>query len=131
MRIQGVIRDLATGLVAAVASAAALGQCYYTTTEIPGTQNALPVAINNLGYVVGNAQAGDTLRGFCCAPETGVRYLPLPAGMTQVRTTGLNDLGQVVGYMTSPNGWRGYVWDGQNYTFILPPAWANTIEAKA
>lgn len=48
---------LATGIwIAAlgVHSALAGEPCYYTTTEIPGTQNAFPVAINNRGHVIGN-----------------------------------------------------------------------------
>lgn len=60
-----------------------------------------------------------------------MRLLPRPAGYEDVKVNGMNDLDQVVGYMTSPQGWRGFVWNDQDYTYIFPPAWANTIEASA
>jgi probable HAF family extracellular repeat protein len=124
----------AAGVIAAVLVARAAGQCSYGWFQVPNPPGAQcgGAAINNLGHVAGYLfSGGDTYRGFIWTAETGTRQLPLPPGMNSMGVNDMNDLGHAVGYMTGVGGWYAFLWDGQQYTLIERPAWANQIWANA
>jgi probable HAF family extracellular repeat protein len=112
----------------------AAAQCYYTYTTVPNPPGQLiqciAAAINERGHVAGRvATLSENSRAFVWTPESGTVVLPLPAGILDMRATGLNDFDQVVGYMMSASDWFAFVWDGESYTIINHPPWATDIQA--
>jgi uncharacterized membrane protein len=118
--------------LAVLAAYGATAQCHYTWERVPnpgpGTY-CIGWAINNLGAVAGYIDTGgDTTRAFVWSRETGRVQLPLPTGIVDMGAYAINDSGHVAGSMWGAvPGWKGFVWDGQNYTVIDLPAWANRI----
>jgi probable HAF family extracellular repeat protein len=79
---------------------------------LPGFDNHSAWDINNSGWVVGNAEAPGTTRGFLWKPGVGMSPLsPLP-GRTSSTAFGINTAGDIAGY-SSPDSratlWRGGV----------------------
>lgn len=116
---------LLTTCLALAATSASAQLCHYSWQQIrdPGGGSASATALNNLGMVAGTIYfVGDNTRAFTWTSEGGFFRLPLPPGITSMNANGINDLGQVVGEMTSGSAYYGYIWDGQTYTIIdLPP----------
>ncbi len=111
-------------LFAAIFSAPAAGQCYYTWEQIPNPPGwwCSAQATNNLGHVAGYLQNwGENRRGFIWTPETGTRMLPLTSDFVDMQVLDINDLDHVVGIAVSQSlGYRAFFWDGASYT-IIPP----------
>ena len=105
-------------------AAPAAGQCNYTQTVMPNPPGWYAVwgKINNLGQVCGRlANLGDYGRGFKWTPETGFQILPMPAGYIDMYASDMNDSGVITGWMNSGTTNRGYVWDGQQFTYFYAP----------
>ncbi len=126
------------GLLAAALGAAvppASGQCHYTWTVVlnPNPNEGLsPVAINNHGHVAGDIFTfAEERRGFFWSPETGLVRIPMPTGFNDMLVSDLNDLGHVLGTISSSTllTYRGFIWDGADFTFIDMPPWANQLFA--
>ena len=127
-RVKGVFNVLLrlAGVLVGVLSAAvpAAGQCNYVRTPMPNPPGWYAVwgKINNLGQVCGRlANFGDTGRGFKWTPETGYQILPMPAPFIDMYASDINDSGVITGWMNSNSTNRGYVWDGQQFTYFFSP----------
>ena len=78
-----------------------------------------PVAINNNGDVVGFAgdvsdPTGNLSHAFLWTQTGGVQFLN-PAADDNSTATGINDAGQVVGYLATASGaLHGFIWDAQH-----------------
>jgi probable HAF family extracellular repeat protein len=112
-------------------SAAVSGQCHYTYVEVenPPGWTCVGQAINSLGHVAGfTNNLGDTNRAFVWSPESGTTLLPLLPGVDDMEAFALNDLGHVTGRVQAGPTQLAFFWNGQDYTIILPPAWASETE---
>jgi probable HAF family extracellular repeat protein len=101
----------------------------YTDLLPPNWSDARAIAINTNGLV-----AGDGLDGLTSVPKvflynstTGsyTSLLSLPQGWTQAHVTGINDLGDVVGWGKDADGkQKGFLYKGGVFEEIQPVGWA-------
>lgn len=111
--------------LATLTSPAAFGQGpAYQVTDLGRasgyTYSTVPLALNNLGEVVGFVQGGAETRAFICRAATGLELLPLPAGHTSTAAVDINDHGDIVGYAGVSDGVNQFGWlyrDGR-YTML-------------
>lgn len=78
----------------------------------PGSVQAWPYAMNNLGQVVGFGDIGNTRHGFVWDLDNGVTDLgDLPGGEDLSAANDINNLGQIVGGSQTATGQRAVLWD--------------------
>jgi hypothetical protein len=95
----------------------------YTSFDVPGSTETLPLNINDYGIVVGSyTDASGKVRGFS---YDGSDYtsidVPFP-GVALTQAWGINNHNEIVGrYFDALGGQRGFWFDGTNYTPIQVP----------
>ncbi|MBC7833564.1 MAG: hypothetical protein H7Y88_00505 [Phycisphaerales bacterium] len=91
--------------------------------HLPGSFATVPLAMNNLGEVVGWCQGPQAqLRPFRFIPGTGITEVPLPPGFTEGFATDITDNGIIVGRATTGINTPAVLWrlrDGE-HTIIGP-----------
>lgn len=88
--------------------------------------NSTATGINNQGRVCGYSQLLSVFRPAVWTNEFG-EFLPMPGGYQDVRPTGINDSGEVIGVATNVVGSIGIRWTPNGQIFSLG-AFANPID---
>jgi len=111
----------------------------YTILLPEGWESAITVGINDNGQVVGGPPPNAILLYVSTPPWPlwGFLYsngtytlLPLPEGLDNATTVGINNNGQVVGYGSDASGHeRGFLYSNGTYTLLLPEGWEHATTA--
>ncbi len=91
--------------------------------RVPGYEYATyPVGLNNHGDVVGFGHSGSMYKAFKWTASTGMQVLPpVPGHESDSSTaTGINDLGEIIGFSGQDNGvdYIGWVYRNGQYTML-------------
>jgi probable HAF family extracellular repeat protein len=108
---------------------------------LPGATSSEAFGINNAGQVVGAAYDGfgrDHPRAFVWTPSSAGATTGILADLSAVvgfpsTATGINDIGQVVGYGLDASGIYGFIWSERDGVIRIPSAtlWAINAAGQA
>jgi len=85
----------------------------FTVLNVTGFADPLPKGMNNARQIVGTHS--DANLGFLYS--NGVVRLIAPPGATEIRSTAINNLGQIAGYDFS-DGWHGFLDSAGTFTTL-------------
>jgi uncharacterized membrane protein len=85
-------------------------------------------AINDQSQATGGVIPGNPSDAWIWDPVSGIRLLgDIPGGGRALHGLGINNVGQIVGVASTPNGGRGFIWSQSNGFTVLPvaPGWTS------